>query len=365
MGLTAVKSAEKDEPKMLQFLPGRLVALLASAVLLTAGACTATPTDHQARFFVFGTVVDVTVWSVGDGAADRAFRELGALFQALHEKWHAWEPGLLTDVNRAFAEGRPARADATIVELIRRSQDLEAATGGRFNPAIGKLIDLWGFHTSDFPVMGPPPSAADIRALVDRRPSTQDIHIDGLELSSSNPAVQLDFGGIAKGYAIDLACQALRRLGLDNAIVNAGGDLETMGRHGDRPWRIAIRDPHGGIIGRLDTRGDEAIFTSGNYERYRENGTARYPHILDPRTGWPVSELSSVTVIAREGLLADAAATALTVAGPSDWPAVAGALGLDQVLVVDEEGTVYLTPAMQARVQLEDGLKVVVSEPGG
>lgn len=349
---------------MLQFHPRRLITLLASALLLTASGCTATPAEHQARFFVFGTIVDVTIWSADEGAVDQAFRELGTLFQDLHRKWHAWEPGLLTDVNQAFSEGRPARADATIVELVRRSQELEAATAGRFNPAIGQLIDLWGFHTSDFPVKGPPPSAGEIRALIDQHPSTRDIRIDGLELSSSNPAVQLDFGGIAKGYAIDLACQALRRLGLDNAIVNAGGDLETMGRHGDRPWRIAIRDPHGGIIGRLDTRGDEAVFTSGNYERYRENGTARYPHILDPRTGWPVKELSSVTVIAREGLLADAAATALTVAGPRDWPAVAQALGLDQVLVVDEEGTVYLTPAMQARVQLEEGLKVVVPDAG-
>jgi thiamine biosynthesis lipoprotein len=177
-------------------------------------------------------------------------------------------------------------------------------------------------------------------------------------MSTTNPAVQLDFGGVAKGYAIDIACDLLRDMGIENSIVNAGGDLKTLGAHGERAWRIAIRSPGGGVVGSLEAGRDEAIFTSGNYERFRQDNQTRYPHILDPRNGWPVRELASVTVVTREGLLADAAATALIVAGLEDWSSVARALDLDQVLMVDESGTVWVTEKMRARMSFAEGVEV-------
>jgi thiamine biosynthesis lipoprotein len=283
------------------------------------------------------------------------------MFQGMHRDWHAWEPGRLSNINKAFSEGRPATADKDIVEMVRRSQQIEASTGGRFNPAIGELIRLWGFHTSDYPIMGPPPSQIQISEILEQKPSSTDIHINGLELRSDNPIVQLDFGGIAKGYAVDLTIAHLRELGIGNAIVNAGGDLRAIGSHGDRPWRVAIRKPGGGNIGSVQVHGDEAIFTSGNYERFRQDQTERYPHILDPNTGWPAKDIASVTIIADEGLLADAAATALIVAGLEHWSEMAHALDLDQVAVVDESGTVYLTPEMEKRIQFSgDANRVIV-----
>jgi len=286
------------------------------------------------------------------------------MFQGMHRDWHAWEPGQLMDINAAIASGQPANADEDIIAMIRQSQLVEKASGGRFNPAIGALIRLWGFHTSDYPIVGPPPSRAQIGAVMDHQPSSNDIHINGLELRSDNPAVQLDFGGIAKGYAVDLTIARLRDLGINNAIVNAGGDLRAMGSHGDRPWRVAVKKPGGGNIGTIEVRGDEAIFTSGNYERFRQDKTERYPHILDPTTGWPAKDIASVTVITDEGLLADAAATALVVAGLDSWPEVARALGLDQVAVVNESGTVYLTAEMEQRIQFSGDEKRVIIEVG-
>ena len=135
-------------------------------------------------------------------------------------------------------------------------------------------------------------------------------------------------------------------MGIDNAIVNAGGDLRAMGTHGDRPWRVAVRKPGGGMVGSVQVRGDEAIFTSGNYERFRQDQTQRYPHILDPATGWPASDIASVTIITDEGILADAAATALVVAGLDEWADVARALKLQQVAIVDEDGAVFMTVEM-------------------
>ena len=318
--------------------------------------------EQSAELFVFGTIIEIKLWGASPEEAGHAFSELQQMFQGMHQHWHAWEPGRLTNINNAFAQGRSATADIDIVEMVQRSQQIEASTGGRFNPAIGALIRLWGFHTSDYPIAGPPPSQLQISEILEQKPSSSDIHINGLEMRSDNPAVQLDFGGIAKGYAVDLTIDRLRSLGINNAIVNAGGDLRAMGSHGDRPWRVAIRKPGGGNIGSVQVHGDEAIFTSGNYERFRQDQTERYPHILDPNTGWPAKDIASVTIITDEGLLADAAATALIVAGLEHWSEVAHALNLDQVAVVDEFGTVFLTPEMEKRIQYSGDADQVIVE---
>ncbi len=139
--------------------------------------------EQSAELYVFGTIVEIKLWGASPKEAGHAFAEIQQMFQAMHRDWHAWEPGRLVDINKAFTEGRSATADEDIVEMIRRSQSLEAQTGGRFNPAIGALIRLWGFHTSDYPIEGPPPSQAQISEILDLQPSSQDIHVDGLELS--------------------------------------------------------------------------------------------------------------------------------------------------------------------------------------
>ena len=316
--------------------------------------------EHQAEFYIFGTVLEVVTWGASDRQAEKAFIQLHSLFNQMHQDWHAWEPGELVTINQAFADGRTASASGDIIELISRSQTIERQTDGRFNPAIGALIELWGFHTSDFPIMGPPPLRKDIQAILDQNPSSLDIDVQGDRLSTANPLVQLDFGGIAKGYAIDLACQKLRELGIENAIVNAGGDLRAFGDHGSRPWRLGIRDPAGGMIGGVEALGDEAIFTSGVYERFRMDQQERYPHILDPKTGWPVQDIAAVTIIADEGVLADAAATALIVAGKADWVTVARALGLRQVLLIDGDGEVYVTPEMKKRVDWVESVEPII-----
>ena len=337
---------------------------LTKIILLCVVLLTACQRDEEqsAELYVFGTIVEIKLWGASPKEAGHAFAEIQQMFQAMHRDWHAWEPGRLVDINKAFSEGKSATADADIVEMVRRSQPLEASTGGRFNPAIGGLIRLWGFHTSDYPIEGPPPSQTQISEILDQHPSSRDIHINGLELSSDNPAVQLDFGGIAKGYAVDLTIARLRAMGINNAIVNAGGDLRAMGTHGDRPWRVAVRKPGGGNVGSVQVEGDEAIFTSGNYERFRQDQTERYPHILDPANGWPAKDIASVTIITDEGLLADAAATALLVAGLEGWPEVARALDLHQIAVVDENGTVYMTPEMEKRLQFIGDVERVIVE---
>ena len=151
--------------------------------LLLLTACQLTE-EQSTELFVFGTIVEIKLWGASQEQTDRAFAEIQQMFQGMHRDWHAWEPGMLTDINSAFAKGQPAQADADIVEMVRVSQLIEQKSEGRFNPAIGGLVGLWGFHTSDYPIMGPPPTQATIDDMLMNRPSRRDIPIDGLQLST-------------------------------------------------------------------------------------------------------------------------------------------------------------------------------------
>ena len=323
-----------------------LLALLA-AVLLGCGPSAGL---HHERIFVFGTLVDVSLWGVTKEQGRRAVADLDRAFQAQHLEWHAWKPGALTDLNAAIARGEPGRATPHIVRLIEISRRLSAQSDDLFNPAIGHLVRLWGFHNDELPT-GPPPVRAEIDSWLAKRPRMEDVSVEGEWVRSANPAVMLDFGAIAKGYAVDLAAERLRALGIRNALVNAGGGMTALGHHGDRSWRVGVRHPQGrGALAALELRDGESVHTSGNYERYSEHEGIRYGHIIDPRTGYPGHEIVSATVIHDDGAVADAAATALVLAGAADWQRIAAQMGVELAMLVDERGTVHMPPAMAARV---------------
>ncbi|NOY63064.1 MAG: FAD:protein FMN transferase [Gammaproteobacteria bacterium] len=310
---------------------------------------------YKEQILVFGTLVDVSFWGADPALAQRASVELHQLFERIHSRWHAWQPGMLMRINERLAASHSIAVDDDAMALLRRSAELSRASGGLFDPAIGQLIALWGFHNSDLP-QGPPPAAQQLEQLVALQPSMADLQFADGRLSSTSSAVQLDMGGVAKGYAIDLAIAKMRELGISNGIVNAGGDLRAIGRRGERPWRIGIRNPRGdGAIAAIEVRGDESIFTSGDYERFYQYEGRRYHHIIDPRSGYPAQGTRSVTVIHSDATTADAAATALFVAGPSQWRQVAAAMGIEQVMIIDSSGEISMTAAMKERVVLLNG----------
>lgn len=151
---------------------------------------------------------------------------------------------------------------------------------------------------------------------------------------------------------MDNAIAILQQQGIQHAVVNIGGDLRAIGTHGERPWIIGIRHPrHDRVLASVAVSDDESVFSSGDYERFFTYEGKRYPHILDPRTGYPADQAMSSTVIHDNASMADAAATAIFVAG-SDWPTVAAAMGIDMVMLVTEDGEVEMSPAMQKRVRL-------------
>ncbi|MBC2729785.1 FAD:protein FMN transferase [Thiobacillus sp.] len=306
------------------------------------------------EMYVFGTLVGVDVLSRNTDAARAAIADVSHRFTQQNRDWHAWKPGALGDLNRALAGGHTHEVAPDLLPLLHQARELARASGGLFNPAIGRLVGLWGFHHDTLPV-GAPPHAAAVAELVAAAPSMDDLVFDGRRVGSRNPHVQIDLGGHAKGVALNQALDRLAALGHGNALVNLGGNLAVSGSHGDRPWHIGIRHPQGeGAIASLAVSGRMAVVTSGTYERYRQDGDKRYPHIIDPRSGQPAMHVVSATVLHPDAARADVAATALVVAGSTAWPEVARKLGVNDVMIVDEAGRVQLTPGMAARVHFAE-----------
>lgn len=322
---------------------------------LLAGCAERQHSANTYQVYVFGTLVDITVWGAEPHQEEKAVAAITQDFQRMHHEWHAWQPGPLVDINKAIAAGKSARVIHSLIPIIEQSIVLSRQSEGLFDPAIGALLNLWGFQSDGRP-NGPPPDKGEIAKWVEAAPRMSDLTLEGEMLRSSNPAVQLDFGAFAKGYAVDLAIARLREYGIENGIINAGGDLRAIGSKDGKPWRVGIRHPQGeGVLAALEVSGDESVFTSGNYERYREHEGVRYNHILDPRTGMPVDGVTSVTVIHDNGAVADAAATALVVAGPEAWHRIAKQMGIKYVMLVDDAGVVYMNPAMLHRAEFQDG----------
>ena len=313
---------------------------------------------YQRQFLTFGTLLDVTIATHDPQLAEKAFNTLQADFNKMHHQWHAWQTSPLTRFNKLLATDQTFPVAPSLTPLIEKATDISRQSHYLFNPAVGKLIALWGFHQDEPGRKGSPPKAK-IAELVASNPTLDAVTINNGLAHCKNPDVQLDFGGFAKGYGLGLAANHLLKIGLRDFIINAGGDLVAYGNHPQRPWQIGIRDPDGGdTIASIEPGDGEAIFTSGDYQRfYWQEGQKRH-HIIDPRTGYPAQGARAVTVIHSDPGLADAAATALLIAGPNEWQETAASMGIEQVLLMDANGKLHSTAAMAERTQFNRPLPV-------
>jgi thiamine biosynthesis lipoprotein len=339
----------------------KLIPILLICCFFFLSACGSDePRARQAKFYAFGTEIDISLFGVDEQTANNTVEILEQTFSNVDDTWHAWQPSTLTHINKAIASGQSIAVTEDVAQLINLASSIASDSQHLFNPAAGKLFELWGFHQDNWFESHPPPSQEEINGWLASSPTMEDIHIKNGELASSDPAVKLGFGGFAKGYAVDQAISALQKQGIKNAIVNIGGDLRAIGSHGKRPWVIGIRHPRqDGIIASIALHGDESVFTSGDYERFFLYDGKRYPHIIDPRTGYPADQAMSVTVLHSNASLADAAATALFVAG-NDWPEIAKLMGITHVMLVKPDGQIEMSPQMVDRIQLINNHKPVI-----
>ena len=266
---------------------------------------------YQQSKLLLDTVVDLTVAATSAEQAEQAmaaaYAEIGRI-EALFSRYRS--DGPVVAINRAAGK-EAVRVEIEVRDLLARAQQAAAITGGAFDITIGPMIDAWGIGTDHQNV----PAESVLRAL---RPA---VNAALLTLTDDRAALQqagmsIDLGGIAKGYAIDRAILTLQQHGIQQALVNAGGDIRCLGARPDgNPWRVGIQHPRQeGLLGVLEVE-TRAVATSGDYERYFMQDGIRYHHIFDPRTGQPVRDCQSVTILAPTAEIADVFATAVFVMG--------------------------------------------------
>ena len=330
----------------------KVVVLLLSAAILAG--CGREPLVSK-ESYVFGTRVQVLVWGEPEARANAAIDAVLREFDRLHRAYHAWEPSQLTALNEAIAAGRSLEVSEELAALVVESQGLAARGEYLFDPGIGQLVKLWGFHDDTFRAQLPDP--AKLKALQAAHPSIADLSVDGRRITSRNRAVALDFGGYLKGVALDRAAAELKAQGIHNALINIGGNILALGSKDGTPWRVGIQHPRSAApLASLDLRDGEAIGTSGDYQRYFELNGRRYCHLIDPRSGVPSAASQAVTLLIpggpQAGMRSDANSKPLFIAG-DDWPRLAAKLGISHALRVAPDGTIQLTAAMKERIHLE------------
>jgi len=328
--------------------------LLTVALLLAA--CNKSLPTYQEQGYVFGTLVDVSIYGESEARARQAVADVMSEFQRLHNMLHAWQPSELSELNAAFAEGKSRAVSPELAGILEEASRLSQQSHGLFNPSIGGLIQLWGFQADEFRPVQPDP--AQIAEWLARNPQMGDVSVANGIAQSRNRYVKLDLGGYAKGYALDRAGAILRQQGIHNALINIGGNILALGQHGDRPWHVGIQHPRkSGALAVLELHDGEAVGTSGDYQRYFELGGKRYCHLIDPRNGYPKQGVEAVTILTRgphAGVLSDVASKPLFIAGPAGWRTAAREMDLAEALLVDAEGNIHLTAAMQKRLEFTD-----------
>lgn len=325
-----------------------LIALLA----LTLTACGKVTLQEQ-QAFVFGTRVEVIVASTNADQGRQAIATVLREFDRMHRTYHAWQPSELTDVNAAIGAGQKLEVKPELANFLRQAQTLAAQGDHLFDPGIGRLIKTWGFHADEF--LAQLPAENEIATWREHPASIADLLIEGNIVSSQNQMLALDFGGYLKGVALDRAATILRSQGIDNALINIGGNVMALGSKDGRKWRVGIQHPRQpGPLATVTLEDGEAIGTSGDYQRYFELDGKRYAHLIDPRTAYPVEHTQAVTVLipagANAGTLSDAASKPIFIAGPDAWREMARKMQTGLVLRVDRNNQIFVTEAFNQRL---------------
>ncbi len=324
------------------------VLMLMLGIIMVACA-PASETLHETRFMM-GTLVDFTIYGDNTKNAPIAIKAAADEMQRVENLFTIYgkSDNPVKQFN-ASEPGTPVELPEEVDLLLAAARDIEHESNGAFNPTLGYLNKLWGFSQSPSPSSPPGIDEASRLARLSNNCLQQQPNHRWKRLRQE---CRLDFGAIAKGYAIDRGIDVLREKGIENAIINAGGDIRVIGRHGERPWQVGIRHPRkpGAVIATLRVEGDVSIVTSGDYERFYISDDVRYHHILDPASGQPARKSRSATVITDHAAMADGWSTALFVIGEAAIESI-GEMGMDAILI-DAKGGIHMTKDIESRLQL-------------
>lgn len=313
----------------------------------TSAGDTSEEASYSQDFFAMDTYMTLTAYGENAQAAVEAgieeINRLDALLSTGDEDSEIYQ------INEA---GGGELSDETAY-LVRRSLDVYESTGGLYDISIYPVMDLWGFTHADEDAFAVPEESVleETLKLVDAGKITLTENEDGVTVLSMEEGMEIDLGGIVKGYADDRIAEIFAEYGVESGIINLGGSVRVVGEKTDGSlWRVGIQDPEdsSGYLGGLELS-DISVVTSGGYERYfddKETGV-RYHHIIDPRTGSSAyNGLISVSIISEDGTLADALSTALFIMGTEeaiDYCEEHCAEDGFDVLMETEDGDIYIT----------------------
>ncbi len=293
---------------------------------------------------MMGTILSLEL-EVPDGErAAEVFGKCWGEAERLERIFSRYDPDSeLSRVNRE-AGSAPVAVSGEMLEVLSRALEISRLTGGAFDVSVGPLLEAWGF----FPRReGRTPSREEIESALSRT-GWEKIELDreSRTIRFRVPGLEIDLGGLAKGYVVDRLAALLAGEGIPGALVNAGGDIYALGRHPEgRGWRIGVEHPRreGEVLAVLELR-DRAVATSGDYRNYFIQGRRRYSHIIDPRTGEPAATgVVESTVLAPDCLTADGLATALFVLGPERGLEVLKAVeGGEGLIIVEDDDRIVI-----------------------
>ncbi|MEI6896825.1 MAG: FAD:protein FMN transferase [Psychromonas sp.] len=273
--------------------------------------------------------------------------EINKKLELVNDQMSTYRPDSELSTFNKSAHSLKVSAETALV--IKSSLQLFELSAGAFDVTVGPLVNLWGFGPDKKPNKIPSDEVIDTnKKLV----GSQYLSVSDNTLYKAIPDLYVDLSAIAKGYAVDVIAEYLQSLGINDYLVDIGGELRGKGiKPGNKQWTIAIERPSNGQhVQQLIQIGDNAIATSGDYRNYFEFDGIRYSHTIDPKTGKPIShKLVSVTVIHQSSMLADGLATAITVLGPEAGFAFAQKNKLAVFLIVKQgDGFIeHFTPEFQ------------------
>jgi len=323
-----------------------LLTPLAAAMLGAAAHAADAPVRESA--YAFASRIDVIAAHPDRDAAERAIGEIFTEMRRLDWDYHAWNDSALTRANAAVAAGSlPHPVSAELELLIRLSAEANSLTNGLFDPSLGKLFAMWGFH-SDEP-SGRKAPLEEIDALLRDPPSMGSIAVREGRIERAHPDAQLDFGAMLKGYSLDLARETCARGGIRNVLLDFGSTLLALGRPEEgRPWTVAVREGRQSpVVAEVRLAHGEAIGASGSAEiNYVDEDGSTVSHVFSPRTGRSAALTEFASVICGEGCgrypatMADALATGISIAGRDEAQEIAREAGVEAYLLILPGGEV-------------------------
>ena len=319
-------------------------AMLSALLFLTGCSAESSPEPVQGTFFAMDTVMDFTIYGES-GLIDQSESLIASLESLVSVTDANSELYAINQTGSGTLTGKASSLMEQALEICRR-------TDGALDLSIYPIVRAWGFTTGSYQV----PDEAEIQALlplVDYRKIQYDAADGDVTLPEG---MKIDLGSVAKGYAGQLAAQMLREHGVQSALLNLGGNVQTVGAKPDgSPWQIGIKDPQGEDAMMVLSVEDQAVVTSGGYERYFEQDGQTYWHIMDPSTGHPAdSGLISVTIVGDEGVVCDGLSTALFVMGLEKAADLWAQSGDFEAVFVTASGEVYITEGLRDRFALTE-----------